>query len=73
MCSFFHLGADDKKLLGVKDCAEYLGISVNTLYGWVHQKSIPYIKVGHLVKFRVKNIDSWLTENSVKPFEFKKV
>jgi len=36
---------------------KYREISVNTLYSWVSQKKIPYIKCGRLTKFDKKIID----------------
>jgi len=37
-----------------------LGISRNTLYEWIVQRKIPYIKVGRLVKFRREDLQKWL-------------
>ena len=47
----------EKRLLSVIELAEYIGISVNTVYSWVSQKIIPYIKCGRLTKFDKKVID----------------
>jgi len=49
-----------KQLLDTKQAAERLGISRNTLYEWVVQKRIPYIKVGRLVKFKKEDLEKWL-------------
>ena len=54
-----------KKLLSVNEVAEYLGITVNTVYGWVHIKKIPYIKMGRLLKFDQAKIDEWIDKQSV--------
>jgi excisionase family DNA binding protein len=40
-----------KRLIDIKELSEYIGISINTLYGWVSQKKIPYCKIGRLTKF----------------------
>ena len=44
-------------MLSVSELSEYIGISVNTIYSWVSQKIIPYIKCGRLTKFDKKVID----------------
>ena len=54
-----------RRFLGIKDCAEYLGITKGTLYVWVCHRKIPYVKVGRLVKFDLKAIEEWLKANAV--------
>jgi len=56
-----------KRLLTVKEASEYLGIKVNTLYSWVSQKKIDYIKMGRLIKFDIKVLDKYIENNSVEP------
>ena len=55
-----------KRLLTIKETSEYLGISVNTLYSWVSQKKIDYVKIGRLTKFDIKVIDKFIENNSVE-------
>ena len=54
-----------KRLLTIKETSEYLGISVNTLYSWVSQKKIDYVKIGRLTKFDIKVIDKFIENNGV--------
>ncbi|MBN3038476.1 MAG: helix-turn-helix domain-containing protein [Candidatus Omnitrophica bacterium] len=56
----------EKRFLGIKEMAEYLGLTVGTMYVWVCQKKIPYLKVGKLVKFDLKEIENWLKERRVE-------
>ena len=56
----------EKRFLGVREFAEYLGIEESTVYAWVYQKRIPYVKVGRLVKFDLRKIEDWLKQRSVK-------
>ena len=53
------------KLLNINELAEYLGIKISTVYSWVNQRKIPYIKVGRLVKFDQVDIDKWIAEQKV--------
>jgi len=50
----------EKQLLDTAEASEFLGISRNTLYEWIVQRKIPYIKVGRLVKFRREDLQKWL-------------
>lgn len=56
----------EKRLLGIKETAEYMNLSVNTLYQWVCQRRIPFVKCGRLTKFDIQDIDSWIEKNKVK-------
>ena len=55
-----------KRLLTVNEASEYLGIKVNTLYSWVSQKKIDYVKMGRLTKFDIRLIDKYIENNSVE-------
>ncbi len=55
-----------KRLLTVAEASNYLGISVNTLYSWVSQKKIDYIKIGRLTKFDLKVIDKFIENNTTE-------
>ncbi len=54
-------------LIDIKELAELTGLSVGTLYQWVSQKKIPYVKCGRLTKFDIERIKKWLEEHSVEP------
>ena len=58
----------EKRYLGIKELAEYLGIATGTVYVWVCHKKIPYLKIGRLVKFDLKRIEKWLEESSVEVY-----
>lgn len=55
----------EKRFLGIRELAEYLGITEGTVYVWVCHRKIPYLKVGRLVKFDMRKIEKWLEESSV--------
>ena len=50
----------DDKLMTLKEVADYLRISVWTLYRWQSKKQVPVIKMGGLNRFRKSEIDQWL-------------
>ncbi len=55
----------EKRFLGIKELAQYLGIKEGTVYVWVCHRKIPYSKVGRLVKFDLVKIEKWLEEYSI--------
>jgi excisionase family DNA binding protein len=46
-------------LMAPEQCAEFLGIKINTLYVMKSQGRIPYRKVGHLLRFDFGEIVEW--------------
>jgi len=62
----------EKRLLNIKETAEYLGLKVNTLYCWVSQKRIPYVKMGKKLMFDIECLDKFIEENAVEPINFEK-
>ena len=55
-----------KRLIAINEASEYLGISKNTLYSWVSQKKISYVKVGRLTKFDLRVLDRYIDNNTVE-------
>lgn len=56
--------SNQKQLLDTKEASLFLGISKNTLYEWVVQKKIPFIKVGRLTKFKKEALEDWLKDRT---------
>jgi len=54
------VGEADDRIMGVPDLAKYLGMSDKWIYDQTSQKSIPFFKLGNVLKFRQKEIDKWL-------------
>ena len=60
----------EKRLIGVEETAKYLDIKPHTLYTWVSQRRIPFVKCGRLTKFDLKDIDEYIRENKVDSKSF---
>jgi len=57
-----------KRLLTIKEASEYLGIQVKTLYKWVYEKKIPYVKFSHKsLKFDKIKLDEWIDRQTIHP------
>lgn len=57
----------EKRFIGIKECSEYLGVKVSTLYSWVSMKKIPYVKMGGLVRFDLRELEVWIKKRKVNP------
>ena len=60
-------GLFTRRLVGIKEVASYVGLSVHTVYAMVSQRRIPYVKVGRLTKFDVRALDAWIKQHTVMP------
>lgn len=47
-------------LMTINDAARFLAVSVSTLYGWVHQRKIPFVKVGRALRFEQADLDRFV-------------
>ena len=59
-------------LIGPKEIAEYLNISINTIYSWINMRKIPFFKIGRLVKFDLKEIENWKEHQKVDVLDFSR-
>lgn len=46
--------------VSVGEIAEHLGVSKDTVYGWIAKKEMPAHKVGRLWKFKTDEVDDWV-------------
>ena len=63
----------NRRLLNVEELSELTGLSKNTIYCWVSQRRIPFVKVGRLTKFDLQKIDHWIEENSIREQKFESI
>ncbi|MCX5711588.1 MAG: helix-turn-helix domain-containing protein [Candidatus Omnitrophica bacterium] len=61
--------AMEKRYLGIEELAGYLGLAKGTVYIWVCQRRIPYLKIGRLVKFDLQEIEPWLKKKRVETIQ----
>jgi excisionase family DNA binding protein len=69
--SFLDIIQSKEELLTRKQAAHYLGISAGTLAIWASVKryNLPYIKIGHLVKYRRKDLDTFIASRTIQQKE----
>lgn len=58
--------SDDQssKLVQFKEVAEHFDVSVLTVRNWVREKKIPFIKLGKVYRFRIKDIEESLLSDT---------
>ena len=52
--------------MDIEEVTQYLGISKNTVYSWVWQRRMPYVKLGRLLRFDEKTINDWMSNHAVE-------
>jgi excisionase family DNA binding protein len=52
-------------LLTIAEVAERLGVSVRHVRRLVHERRIPYIKWGHLLRFDPDEVEAWISTHHV--------
>jgi excisionase family DNA binding protein len=61
-----------RRLLNIKEVAEYTGLSVHTLYAMISQRRIPVVRIGRLRKFDLRLLDEWIAKNTMMPMPLKR-
>ena len=53
----------EKRLYSIDEIAVYLGLKEGTIYHWVSDGKIRFVKMGRLVKFDKKDIDDLIDQS----------
>ena len=59
-----------KRLLNADELSQMIDITRDTIYRWVSQRRIPFVKIGRSTKFDIDAIDEWIKEASVACKDF---
>ncbi len=62
----------DKRLLTVKETSEYLGVTPGSLYQMVHRRTIPFVKMGKVLRFDIRRLDEYIDQNTIEVINYKK-
>ena len=57
------------ELLTVQDAARLLAVSISTIYGWVWQRRIPFVKIGRAVRFDMADLERFIAQNRTRARE----
>lgn len=53
-----------KRLLNVREAAQYLGLEVDTVYKKSRLRELPFVKVGRALRFDVKALERFIEQNA---------
>lgn len=58
--------ANNAEMLNVQQAAQAIGVAVATLNCWrqTGRHALPYVKIGHLVRYRPNDIEAWLNKRT---------
>ena len=56
-------------LVNVNEAAQFLAVSPSTLYGWVWQRRIAFVKVGRAVRFDMADLERFVAQNRFRARE----
>jgi len=58
-----------KRLLNVREAAEYLGLEVDTVYKKSRLRELPSVKVGRALRFDVKALERFVEKHTIKTID----
>jgi len=63
------MSREKPRLNSLPVAAEALGLSVKTLRGWIYRRTIPYVKVGRVVRISDETIQTIIDRGTVPALE----
>lgn len=54
-----------RRLLNVREAAQYLGLEVDTVYRKSRLREVPCVKVGRALKFDVRALDRYIEQHTI--------
>lgn len=58
-----------KKYFTPLELAEYLNISIHTVYLWTSTKQVPFFRLSRLTRFDKEEIDQWMKAKKIEPYK----
>jgi excisionase family DNA binding protein len=55
-----------RRLLNVREAAQYLGLEVDTVYKKSRLREVPCVKVGRSLRFDVKALEQYIEQHSIQ-------
>jgi len=59
--------AEAREVMNLRQAAQYLGVTPDTLYKYVSEESVPAFKLGNRWKFKKSILDAWMVRKSHEP------
>ncbi len=61
-----HIG---RRLLNVREAAQYLGLEVDTVYKKARLRELPCVKVGRALRFDVKALERFIEQHTIETID----
>ena len=58
-----------KRLLNVREAAEYLGLDVDTVYKKARLRELPSVKVGRALRFDVVKLNRYIEQQTIETID----
>jgi excisionase family DNA binding protein len=62
-------GIIGRRLLNVREAAEYLGLEVDTLYKKARLREVPCVKVGRALRFDVQALERFIEQHTIETID----
>ena len=62
-------GVIGRRLLNVREAAQYLGLEVDTIYKKSRLREVPCVKVGRALRFDVKALERYIEQHSIETID----
>jgi excisionase family DNA binding protein len=62
-------GVIGRRLLNVREAAQYLGLEVDTVYKKSRLREVPCVKVGRALRFDVKALDRYIEQHTIETID----
>ncbi|SFH88989.1 transcriptional regulator, AlpA family [Lachnospiraceae bacterium NLAE-zl-G231] len=49
-----------ERWFSLEEISKHLGVSKDTIRGWIKKETIPYYRVGRQYKFKLAEVDDWV-------------
>ncbi|MGD8535282.1 MAG: helix-turn-helix domain-containing protein [Candidatus Aminicenantes bacterium] len=54
------------KLLTPEELSQILHVKISTIYQWTHMGTIPFVKIGKLIRFKEDDVKEWIDKREIK-------
>jgi len=58
-----------RRLLNVREAAQYLGLEVDTVYKKARLREVPFVKVGRALRFDVKALERFIEQHTIETID----
>ena len=58
-----------RRLLNVREAAQYLGLEVDTVYKKARLREVPCVKVGRALRFDVKALERFIEQHTIETID----